>query len=75
MDFPLGKLVCDLKARENRDRSERGDRGCELTSSGTSALIISWTSRERLVLLEKLTRYFKLKVNDTAWFMSIDTPP
>ena len=27
------------------------------------------------MLLEKLTRYFKLKVRDTAWFISIDTPP
>jgi len=29
---------------------------------------------ERLALLEKLTRYFKEKVRETCWFISITTP-
>ena len=65
VDLPLGKLVCNLWAYKN-ERSLEWARECRLTSNGTSALIINWTVRERLVLLEKLTRYFKLKVRDTA---------
>lgn len=35
---------------------------------------MSCTLGERLALFEKLTRYFKEKVSDTCWFISITTP-
>lgn len=48
---------------------------CVLTRRGTSLLIISCTVFDSDELLEKLTRYFRLNVRATCWFISINTPP
>jgi hypothetical protein len=46
----------------------------KLTRRGTSLLIMSCTFDERLALFEKLTRYFKEKVSETCWFISMKIP-
>ena len=46
----------------------------KLTRRGTSLLIMSCTFGARLALLEKLTRYFKEKVSETCWFISMRIP-
>ena len=44
-----------------------------LTRRGMPLIIISWTLFDKLALLEKLTRYFREKVSDTCWFISMTT--
>ena len=46
----------------------------KLTRRGTSLLIKSCTFGARLALFEKLTRYFKEKVSETCWFISMEIP-
>lgn len=46
----------------------------EHTNSGTSLLIISWTLVDKLELFAKFTRYFKEKVSETCWFISMRIP-
>ena len=36
---------------------------------------MSWTVLDSEVLFEKFTRYFKLNVRETDWFISMLTPP
>jgi len=65
LDLALSELVRYLSTapfvKDNRSllRTKR-------TRSGTSLLIMSCTVFESAELFEKLTRYFKLNVNDTC---------
>ena len=70
----LVEAVRDLQARARRQRYVHKAMNCGLTNSGTSLLIMSCTFFESEALFEKFTRYFKLNVRVTAWFISIRTP-
>jgi hypothetical protein len=37
-------------------------------------LIINWTLEHKVALLLKLTKYFREKVKETCWFISMLTP-
>ena len=72
-DEALVEAIRHLRKETFKTRSREVARTTH-TSNGTSLLIISCTFFERDELLEKLTRYFKLNVSVTAWFISIRTP-
>ena len=58
----------------HRQRPQNGLRAGRLTRRGTSLLIMSCTTFDSELLLEKLTRYFKLNVRLTCAFISTRTP-